>query len=111
MVLTLVDLGGVFAEVLRLGVAASSRAWRRRALRTPVTLLLVPFVVLRVADEVGFGVSLAEALDLTDLLLEEVRRFLAVRDFFLGSLLAGIIFYKLIFLYPVTPVTPVTTAF
>jgi hypothetical protein len=106
-----VDLGGVFAGVLRLGVAASLRAWRRRGLLTlfpplpVVTFLLVPLVVLRVEDEVGLGVSLAEALDLTDLLLDEVRRFLAVRDFFLGSLLAGIILYKMICLYPVTPVT------
>ena len=52
--------------------------------------LPLPCCLARSVDEVGFGVSLADALERADRPDEEVRNCLRVRDFFRGSLLLAI---------------------
>ena len=88
-----VVLGGVLAGV-RFVLTLSSACLRRFDLTSPplplVTLVLLPLVFARVEEEVGLGVSFAEAVDLADLLLEEVLRLRSVLDFLRGFLFAGI---------------------
>jgi tRNA pseudouridine-54 N-methylase len=51
-------------------------------------------------DEVGRGVSFAEALERAALPEDEVRSCLRVRDFFLGSLLSAIMKYERLLIVP-----------
>ena len=89
-----VVLGGVL-EGVRFVLTPSSACLRRFDLISPplpvVTLVLLPLVFEREEEEVGLGVSFAEAVDRVDLLLEEVLRLRSVLDFLRGSLLLGIV--------------------
>ena len=103
------DFLGVEVEPLRVPIMPDTRwlgpwtggvrgPWAPRGvvLATPlpvVTLELpLPCCLARSEDEVGLGVSLADALERAERPEDEVRSCLRVRDFFRGSLLLAIIY-------------------